>query len=143
MLTFRTFPVPTFRNLRTELDRAFDAAMRNVGFNGTATYPALTIWSDAERLYAEAELPGLTIKDIEIEVVGDELAIKGTRNPLPGEKLTYHRQERPVGQFYRVVTLPMPVNPDGVEATLKDGVLRIVMPKAEFAKARKITVKSA
>ena len=144
MLTMRNFPIANFSDLRRQLDYAFADAMRNVGFHAptNAPFPALTLWSDTERLYAEAELPGLTINDIEIEVVGDELAIKGTRKPLTGENLQYHRQERPTGEFFRVVTLPVAVNAEAVEATLKDGVLRIVMPKAENAKARKITVKS-
>lgn len=108
----------------------------------TRSFPAVNVWENAESLFAEAEVPGLSMSDIEIFVVGDELTIKGRRGEDNSDKVSYHRQERGVGEFARVLTLPYPVNPEKVEATLKDGVLTIVLPKAEEAKPRKIQIKS-
>jgi HSP20 family protein len=62
---------------------------------------------------------------------------------MAGENLTYHRQERNTGEFTRVVTLPVDVDADNVEAVLKDGVLNIRLPKAESAKPRKIALKTS
>lgn len=106
-------------------------------------FPALSLWEDSESLYAEAEVPGLRMEDLEIFVVGNELTVKGRRPPLEEKNVTYHRQERGTGEFARVLTLPMEVNAERVEATLRNGVLTVLMPKAEQARARKIAVKSA
>lgn len=118
----------------------------NLAQRGTITrplgFPALNIWEDGQSLMAEAEVPGLTMDDLEVFVVGNELTIKGNRKPPAESKATYHRQERGVGEFTRVVTLPVEVDPDKVEATLRNGVLLISMPKAEQARARKITVRT-
>jgi HSP20 family protein len=73
--------------------------------------------------------------------MGDELTIKGHRKPMAGEKLTYHRQERGTGEFTRLLTLPVEIDADTVEAVLQDGVLTITLPKEEAAKPRQIEVK--
>lgn len=146
MIELRRHPVFPTTELRRELDRLFD------GFFGRETFnpfgrprpsPALNVWEDDERLLAEAEVPGLGMDDIEILIHGNELTVKGHRKPVAGENVVYHRRERGTGEFSRFVTLPIEVDPDGVEATLKDGVLTIVMPKAERARVRKIAVKTA
>ena len=82
------------------------------------------------------------MNDIEINVVGGELAIKGARHSLNGGNgnRTYHRQERAVGEFSRFLTLPDAIDADKVEAILKNGVLSIKLPKAETAKPRRIQV---
>ena len=104
-------------------------------------WPAVNLMEDGERLVAEAEAPGLTMEDLEILVVGDELTLKGHRRPMSDREVTFHRRERGTGEFARVITLPMAVDADKVEAVLKEGVLTITLPKAEAAKPRKITVK--
>ncbi|QOJ15500.1 MAG: Hsp20/alpha crystallin family protein [Planctomycetia bacterium] len=143
MLALGNFPIATLGDLHRQVDQAFANVMRGVGFDEmTSALPALVMWSDGEKLYAEAELPGLTIGDIEVSVVGNELSIRGQRKPITGDNLTFHRRERVTGEFVRIVTLPTPVDSEGVEATLRDGVLRIVMPKAAAARARKIAVKA-
>jgi HSP20 family protein len=136
-----------WRQLRDEVDRLFSDFSRTAG-NWQANwvprrraFPALNVWQSEHEVWAEAELPGVTEGDLEISVVGNELSIKGQRTTSLGDEALYHRQERGVGAFSRVVTLPVEVDPDKVEATLKDGVLTIRLPKAESAKPRKITVK--
>ncbi len=140
------------RNLLTSashLRRGVDDVFNNVfaawpfeGRTGMRRFPALNIWEDEEKLYAEAELPGLSMNDVEVLVVGDELTIKGHRKAHEGQSQTYHRQERGTGEFSRTIVLPYPVNQDKVDATLRDGVLTLTMPKAEAARPRKITVKT-
>lgn len=105
-------------------------------------YPALNIWEDNDNVYAEAELPGLNLEDLEIVVTGaDELTIKGERRAAEVPNAIWHRQERGFGKFTRVVQLPVPVDADKVEARLEHGVLTITMPKTEAARARRIVVK--
>jgi HSP20 family protein len=107
------------------------------------TYPPVNLWEDAEFLYAEAELPGLILGDLEIFVTGEEqLTIKGLRPPLALENVEWHRQERPFGAFTRVIPLPFPVVPAKVEAHLENGVLTIKMAKSPAIKPKKILVKA-
>jgi len=108
-----------------------------------AAFPPVNVWEDADHIYAEAELPGLKLEDLEIYVTGhDQLAIKGTRQPDAREKAVWHRQERAFGAFTRVLTLPTAVDAAKVEAKLEHGVLSLTLAKAAAAKPRKITVKA-
>ena len=104
-------------------------------------FPAVNVWDDPERFYAEAELPGLKLEDLDITVVDDELTLSGTRVDREGEGANFHRRERGVGEFRRTLRLPVDIEVNHVEANLKDGILRIALPKAEEAKPRKIEIK--
>jgi HSP20 family protein len=108
------------------------------------SYPALNVWEDNNFVYAEAELPGLKLDDLEISVTGpDQLTVKGTRpQPKVPEQAVWHRQERGFGSFTRVITLPASVDPAKVEARLEQGVLIIKLAKSEAAKPKKIPVKA-
>ena len=103
-------------------------------------FPALNVWEYGDHLYAEAEVPGLKSDAIDVSVVGGDLTIRGRRGEADREDTSYHRRERGIGEFNRVLRLPVEVDADKVEATLKDGVLLIKLPKAESAKPKKIKV---
>jgi HSP20 family protein len=136
----RFFGLPAFSNLRSEIDRLFNdfgAGQR------MRPFPPLNVWEDERTLYAEVELPGLKMDDLEIFVTGHELSIKGQRQPSAGDDHTYLRQERGAGEFTRFLSLPVEIDADRVEATLTDGVLSLKLPKAESVLARKIAVKTA
>lgn len=140
-----TFP-SSFRELRREMDDLLNGFVRAGAWcppGAECGYPALNVWDAGDALAVEAEVPGVRMADLEILAVGNELTIKGRRAPIEGKDLTFHRQERGTGDFSRVITLPVDVDPDRVEAVLRDGVLNIRLPKAESARPRKITVKTA
>jgi HSP20 family protein len=106
------------------------------------TYPPVNIWEEEGFLYAEAELPGMKLEDLEIFVMDEQLAIAGTRLPLPLESVTWHSQERALGAFNRVLPLPVPVIPQKVEAHLVNGVLTIKMAMRPVAEPKKIAVEA-
>ena len=146
LLARRAYPVNRFDSFRRDMDRLFkeiEGGLSDWSPFGMRAFPPLNIWDDGHALHAEAELPGFKLDDVEITVMGKELTIKGKRHVAAGEKTTYHRRERMTGEFSRTVTLPVDIDSGKVEAALKDGVLTIVLPKAETARARKIEVKSA
>ena len=125
-------------------DRFFDGAFRQL-FDAPsmrAPFPALNVWEDGDKLIAEAEVPGLRLEEIELLALGTELTIKGRRPDVREANMAMHRQERGAGEFARTVTLPVEIESSKVEATLRDGILTIILPKAEPAKARKIPVKA-
>ena len=141
----QTYPI---NRLQNEMDRLFEtiaapAANRwtHDGFDRRTT-PALNVWEDEQNLYAEAELPGLAMADIDVVTTANELRIKGQRKADESEDVTYHRRERRVGTFSRVVRFLIEIDPEKVQATLKDGVLTVTLPKAETARVRKIEVKA-
>lgn len=109
---------------------------------GPTTFPALNVWADESALHVEAELPGLALDALELTVLGDELTIAGERSDVIEEGSTWHRRERGVGKFSRVVRLPFDVHAAAVEARLEHGVLHVSLPKAEAARPRKIEVKT-
>jgi HSP20 family protein len=88
-----------------------------------------------------AELPGVQTKDVDISLTDDLLTIRGEKKSEQSEtKRDYHRVERSYGTFTRTVRLPAAVDTDKVEATFKEGVLTITMPKREQTKTRKVKV---
>jgi HSP20 family protein len=107
-------------------------------------YPALNCWSDDTNFYVEAELPGIDMNDLEILVDrGSLLSIKGRRNDCQCESGKWLRRERGYGEFQRRMELPGPVAEEDIEATLKNGVLLIKLPKAPQIRPRKVEVKAA
>jgi HSP20 family protein len=104
--------------------------------------PAVNLWETEDAIHVELELPGLKSDQVEISVVGNELSVKVERPDVEEEGTTYHRHERPVGSFTRVLRLPAEVDAERVEAELTRGVLTITLPKAEAARPRKIRVAS-
>ncbi|HMF13138.1 MAG TPA: Hsp20/alpha crystallin family protein [Gemmataceae bacterium] len=134
----------TLHGLQREMNRVFDRWGEEGGrLFGAAVYPAVNVWEDADQVFVEAELPGLDLKDLSIYVTGgNQLTIKGERKQSTPGKGVWHRQERGFGQFTRVLTLPVNVDADKVEARFENGVLRIKLAKHESAKPRNITVKA-
>ena len=108
------------------------------------SYPAINVWTDENSALIIAEIPGISQEDIEINVTGDTLTIRGEREPdeLP-EDARYHRQERSFGKFNRNIQLPYTVDVDNVVANFKSGILEIVLPRIEAEKPKKITVKTS
>ncbi|MDD2696219.1 MAG: Hsp20/alpha crystallin family protein, partial [Anaerolineales bacterium] len=87
--------------------------------------------------------PGVAPIDIDVSVVNDTLTLSGERAPDAAEAgAQYHRSERGFGKFSRSLQLPYGVDANKVEATFKNGLLRITLPRKEEDKPRKVKVKS-
>lgn len=138
-----------FRRFRDAMDRLFADFERDLFAPaagealGAGAFPALNVWEDDENLYAEAELPGLRMEDLEVSVHGRELTLRGLLREAEEAGASYLRRERPVGEFVRVLELPFPVDADRVKAVLSDGVLTLTLPKAPEARRRRIEVRRA
>jgi len=125
-----------------EMNRLVDQSfgLRN---GAGANDPLMNVYTSDEAAIVSVELPGYVPEDIEISVIAESLTLQGERKAdvIDGEK-KYHRQERSAGRFNRSIELPFPVESEKVEATMKNGILTIQLPRAEEDKPRKITVKS-
>lgn len=108
---------------------------------GAGVFPLINLTEDKDNYYVRAELPGLKANEIGISVTANNLSISGERKiASEGENVRYHRREREAGTFSRVVGLPGEVDADKVEANHVNGILTVVIPKAEAAKPKQITV---
>jgi HSP20 family protein len=130
--------------LRNELDRAFgrfNGGARQA--SGPSEYPPVNLWEDDEKLFVEAELPGMNLDDLEVYVTGNnQLTISGERKEPEGIGGGWHRRERGYGKFTRVIELPSAVANDQVAAAFRSGVLTITLPKREEARPRRIPVRA-
>ena len=106
-----------------------------------AWIPPVDIEEDSEKLVLTAELPGFKEDQIDLQVEGGVLTIRGERTfEDKQDGKNFHRVERSYGQFVRSFTLPNNVDRDNVKASFKDGLLSIELPKREEAKPRQIKV---
>jgi HSP20 family protein len=100
----------------------------------------LSVWQDENHMFVEAELPGVSEKDLEITVHKGVLTIKAERSDEEGRVYVYNG--RSFGRFEQAVSLPETVDSDHVEATLTNGVLRVKLARHAEARPKKITLKS-
>jgi len=130
----------SLNEMQHEMNRLFDRWGRHS--LGMVESPAINLWEADDALYLEAELPGLSLEELEIFVTGhNQLTLKGERKAPAVEKSVQHRQERGFGKFTRTFTLPFAVDENQVEARFENGVLKVRLPKHETAKPRKISIK--
>ena len=105
-------------------------------------FPPLNVVESKENLIVEVELPGMEAKDIDVNLSGDILTIKGEKKEERKEEdKHYHRFECHIGSFQRTLKLPVSVLGNKVDAGFNQGILKITLPKTEEAKEREIKIK--
>ena len=111
------------------------------GNGGSFWAPAVDIVDEKDQIKVKADLPGMKKEEIEVNVENDVLTIKGEKKEEKEIKeKDYVRSERYYGAFHRAFTLPASVDAQKVNATYKDGVLEIALPKKEGAKPKQVKV---
>ena len=137
MLNDNTFA--QMNRLRSELEKVFGVDIKNYG--STQLHPRVNMREDSKRIFLEAELPGVRLEDIEILILeGDQLSIKGNRRKPETQTNEWMRNERIFGVFARTFTLSCAVDVERVNATMKNGILEIVLPKSPAHQPRKISI---
>jgi HSP20 family protein len=131
-------------SLQADMNRILAAPEAARWNRGGRAYPPLNVWSSAEGLVLDAEMPGVDPQDVELAVDGDALTLRGRVNAAaPAEGETVLRRERPAGEFQRTLQLPFRANAGAVKATFKNGILRVAVPRAEEEKPRKIAIEAS
>ncbi|MDP8990461.1 MAG: Hsp20/alpha crystallin family protein [Acidobacteriota bacterium] len=102
--------------------------------------PAVDIQETENELILKADVPDMEMKDIDVRMENGSLTLRGERKFEAQTEGGWHRVERSYGTFERAFTLPDTVNPEGVKADYKNGVLTVTLPKKEVAKPRQIKV---
>jgi len=148
----RLFDVPTWglgrpsqelERIRRQMDQLYDTLSdRKFTRTGGGVFPAINLTEDAQNYYIRAELPGVKAEELDIQAASKNVTLSGERTiSVEGGNAKYHRREREAGKFSRIIGLPGDIDVDKVEAGLKNGILTVVVPKAEAAKPKQITVK--
>jgi HSP20 family protein len=136
-------PWAELEDMSTRLNRLFSDPGTGEASHRVLWSPPVNVEETKEELLLSAELPGMTIDDIEIEVENNVLSLRGEKTrEEEKEDRKYHVWERSFGTFERSFTLPRTVKADEISAQFKDGILNIHMPKAPEAKTRKISIRA-
>ncbi len=125
--------------LFTDFDRSYGEGYGGWRLGGGS--PRTNLYDNGDTFEIRAEVPGLSKEDLDIKIQGNYLEMSGTRKPDAPEGYKSHRVERGAFNFTRSFTLPADVDVEKVDATLKDGILTLSLPKAEAAKPKQIAVK--
>ncbi|MDI6746111.1 MAG: Hsp20/alpha crystallin family protein [Rhodocyclaceae bacterium] len=125
--------------LQREMQQAFDVSPSIRGL--ARGYPAMNVGGTPQSVDIYAFAPGIDPASLDVQIEKGVLTVAGERraDAVP-EKATVHIDERAVGSFRRVVTLPDDIDPNAVEAKYRDGVLHISIARKEAAQPRRITI---
>lgn len=143
------FPAYGLRTHFEELDRMkrhLDQVFQQVEpsrLPGTTAgvFPLINLTETPDAFILRAELPGVSAEELDIQTMGRNLTISGERRIAVDRSAKYHRREREAGRFSRAIAIPGEIDRDKVTAELKEGILKVTIPKAEVAKPRKIDIK--
>jgi HSP20 family protein len=146
MTLIRWDPFREVSSLQERMNRLFSDLRSSSPYREEETaqghvVPPVDIYETEDSLVFKAEIPGVTKEDILVEVKDNTMTLRGEKKFVKEVKEEgYHRVERAYGTFQRAFTLPGMVEQDKVKAKFKDGILEIVLPKAEKAKPKQIKV---
>lgn len=152
MIYRRVFNVPAYRgrsqfeefeNVRRQMDRLYgELSTRPLHTHRAGVFPLVNLTEDKDAYYIRSELPGIKADELDIQMTGNSISISGERKiSAEDETAKYHRREREAGKFSRMMDLPFQIDAEKVEAGLVDGILTLVIPKAEHEKPRQVAVK--
>ena len=127
-------PFRDLRRLQEEMDRLTRSTTTPQGF------PALNVYAHQDGIVITAELPGIKEDDLDITVHRDTVTLRGQRQDQPEGAQGYHRRERRTGSFGRTFSLPFNVDPERVEAKLRNGILTLTLHRPEQDKPKRIRV---
>ena len=139
-------PLGEMVSLRSAMDRLFeDSFVSPVGWRtiggGESITPAIDVHETADDIVVTASLPGMKAEDVEITMTGQSLTLRGEfKADEKVERDQYLYRERRFGAFHRSLQLPVRVQGENAQATFRDGILTLRIPKAEEVKPRQIRI---
>ncbi len=138
-------PAREMMTLREAMDRLFDDAFtRPLSLSGNNwSIPAVDMYQTDNEVVVKAALPGIKADEVQINVTGEVLTIKGeTKQESETKEKAYHIREQRWGAFERSIVLPTEVVADKAKADFENGILTITLPKAEEVKPKTISIKT-
>jgi HSP20 family protein len=127
------------------LQRALDAHLASEWLRDSTTsrgpFPPINVFQQGDNILAIIELPGIDKAKLQIEAKENTIRISGTKAVDYEDGASVHRRERDFGQFDRTISIPVKLDPDGIKAEYREGVLALFLPPAESDKPRSIKIK--
>jgi HSP20 family protein len=146
MAATRWDPFRELLTLQERLDKMYrdmERTRKEEDFVSSEWRPPVDIFESGETFVLKLEIPEVDKESIDIKINDDELTIKGERKLEPGiEPESYHRMERGYGTFSRSFSLTRTIDPSKIKASVKDGILRIELPKKEEVKPKQIKIEA-
>lgn len=142
----RPDPLDSLTHIQREMSDLLDflSSTPPKGTYINAEFPPIIVSTSGDNVIVRAEIPGIKVNDLDVQVVNDVLTIKGERKTsIEVSKITYLRRERPYGTFARAIVLPERVDAEKVAASYKNGVLVITLPKAPESKPKQVIIKKS
>ena len=126
-------------HLQRALDNFQSSPWLQSGPSAGGTYPPLNVFRKDHDFVVVTELPGIDKADLDIQVKGNTIRISGHK-AVSYPDGSVHRRERMFGDFDRTLSIPVQLDPDAIKAEYRDGVLTLVLPRAERDKPRNIQI---
>ena len=133
-------PFDTLSSLQQALESFRSSGWLGTGPSAGGSYPPVNIFRKGDDFIVITEVPGIKKEDLTVQVKGNTIRLAGTKSVEYPEKAALHRRERLSGRFDRAVSLPVEIDPDGVKAEARDGILALFLPRAARDKPRSIQV---
>jgi HSP20 family protein len=141
MITTLSDPFDALFNLQRALDARLASEWLRDATASRGPFPPINVFQQGDDILAIIELPGIDKEKLQVEAKENTIRISGTKAADYADEASVHRRERDFGQFDRALTIPVKVDPDGIKAEYRDGVLAPFLPRAEGDKPRSIKIK--
>ena len=133
-------PFETLFNIQRSLDASRASDWLSAGPSGTGSYPPLNVFRQGDDLVVITELPGIDRNDVEVQVQDDRIRISGKKTIQYQDGASLHRRERIAGTFDRSIAIPVDIDANRVKAEYRNGILALLLPRAERDKPKSITI---
>ena len=141
MITMFTDPFDALFNLQRALDAQQASEWLRDATTSRGPFPPINVFQQGENILAIIELPGIEKDKLQIEAKENTIRVSGTKATDYEDSASLHRRERNFGQFDRTISIPVKLDPDGIKAEYRDGVLALFLPRPESDKPRSIKIK--
>ena len=127
-------------DLQRSMERARSGGWARTRTTGRGAFPLVNVFEEGDGVVLVAEVPGVGKGDVEVQVMRDQIRVRGNKRIDYGSGVSLHRRERAQGSFDRTFTVPFQIDVEKVEAEHRNGVLAVRLPPVEANVARTITV---
>lgn len=133
-------PLDALFDLQRALEARLDSNWLDGSTAGTGAFPPINVFQQGDNLLAVLEVPGVDKSDLEIQAKGNAIRVSGKKTISYPDSVSVHRRERSAGRFDRTLTVPMQIDADAIKAEYRDGVLALLIPRAESDKPRTVPI---
>jgi HSP20 family protein len=140
MIPAFTDPFEALLDLQRALEARFASNWLQDATASRGPFPPINVFQQGDDILAIIELPGIDKNDLQVQAKENTIRLSGKKAVNYPEGVSIHRRERISGEFDRTLSLPVQVDPDGIKAEYKDGILALLLPRAERDRPRSIKI---